>query len=74
MQSGQHRQSYPRNVNNKLGNEGVGPVSQTNISAMHTKAVTGLAIDSLNRTIVSCDLNGKVKVRFPSIPLISIRC
>ncbi len=69
MQSGQHRQSYPRKVNNKFTNEGAGPVRQSNISAKHTKAVTGLAIDSLNRTIVSCDLDGKVKVGFLQIAL-----
>jgi U3 small nucleolar RNA-associated protein 21 len=38
-------------------------VSKLNISpsTKHTKAVTGLMIDSLNRTVVSCGLDGKVK-------------
>lgn len=28
----------------------------------HTKAVTGLAVDSLNQTVISCGEDGKVKV------------
>ena len=29
----------------------------------HTSAVTGLGVDSLNRTVISCGLDGKFKVR-----------
>lgn len=29
----------------------------------HTKAVTGLMVDNLNTTVVSCGLDGKIKVR-----------
>ena len=32
----------------------------------HTSAVTGIEVDNLNRTVVSCSLDGKVKVRFPT--------
>ncbi|KAL4955068.1 Utp21 specific WD40 associated putative domain-containing protein [Aspergillus filifer] len=60
MQSGQHRQSYPspKAMNNLSLNNGF---TMPSVSLMHTKAVTGLAIDILNRTIVSCGLDGKVK-------------
>ncbi|CAG8248445.1 unnamed protein product [Penicillium salamii] len=59
MQSGQHRQSFPARL----------PASRSKINALatatgsskHTKAVTGLMVDSLNRTVVSCGLDGKVK-------------
>lgn len=56
MQSGQHRQSFPARLPKSR-------VSKLNISpsTKHTKAVTGLMIDSLNRTVVSCGLDGKVK-------------
>lgn len=30
----------------------------------HTSAVTGIEVDNLNRTVVSCSLDGKVKVCF----------
>lgn len=30
----------------------------------HTKAVTGIAVDNLNRTVISCGEDGKVKVRY----------
>ncbi|OGE54813.1 hypothetical protein PENARI_c005G10802 [Penicillium arizonense] len=56
MQSGQHRQSFPARLPKSR-------VSKLNISpsTKHTKAVTGLMVDSLNRTVVSCGLDGKVK-------------
>lgn len=58
LQSGLHRQSFPPR----------GPKSRTmktpsnNENARHTKSVTGLMIDNLNRTVISCGLDGKVKV------------
>ncbi|KAL4946913.1 hypothetical protein BDV06DRAFT_208519 [Aspergillus oleicola] len=60
MQSGQYRQSYPSyKATNNLGPNRI--FTTPSISSKHTKAVTGLAIDTLNRTIVSCGLDGKVK-------------
>ncbi|KAB8253847.1 Utp21 specific WD40 associated putative domain-containing protein [Aspergillus pseudonomiae] len=47
MQSGLYRQSFP---SRGRGN-----------GAKHSKAVTGVAIDGLNQTIISCGLDGKVK-------------
>ncbi|KAL4870158.1 hypothetical protein BDV12DRAFT_62187 [Aspergillus spectabilis] len=59
MQSGQFRQRYPsQKARNKFGGD---LTRQVDISTEHTKAVTGLAIDGLNRTLVSCGLDGKVK-------------
>lgn len=55
LQSGQRRQRFPpsSSKNNKFGK----------VSASgHTKAITGLAIDNLNRNVVSCGLDGKLKV------------
>ncbi|KAL4745078.1 hypothetical protein BDW72DRAFT_208513 [Aspergillus terricola var. indicus] len=60
MQSGQYRRSYPcQKTKYDLGSD----VRYSNKQAhtQHTKAVTGLAVDSLNRTVVSCGLDGKVK-------------
>ncbi|OQD66617.1 hypothetical protein PENPOL_c004G07655 [Penicillium polonicum] len=60
MQSGLHRQSFPARPQ---AGRGTKSNAQASISAAtkHTKAVTGLMIDSLNRTVVSCGLDGKVK-------------
>lgn len=61
LQSGLHRQSFPargpksRAMKMQLNNE----------NAKHTKSVTGLMIDNLNRTVISCGLDGKVKVSSP---------
>ncbi|KAL2801894.1 Utp21 specific WD40 associated putative domain-containing protein [Aspergillus granulosus] len=58
MQSGQHRQSLPSQktkINPNSNNEAL------QRSHKHTKAVTGLTLDALNRTAVSCGLDGKVK-------------
>ncbi|KAL4778750.1 Utp21 specific WD40 associated putative domain-containing protein [Aspergillus varians] len=62
MQSGQYRQGYPsQKAKNTLSSDSGFSTRQAGMSTMHTKAVTGLAIDGLNRTIVSCGLDGKVK-------------
>ncbi|KAL4811574.1 Utp21 specific WD40 associated putative domain-containing protein [Aspergillus unguis] len=62
MQSGQYRQSYPpEKPKNNYGNAHGLPKQPTGTITTHTKAVTGLAVDGLNRTIVSCGLDGKVK-------------
>lgn len=63
MQSGQYRQSYPsQKAKIRFRTDFDSTKQQENIPPMHTKAVTGLAIDGLNRTVVSCGLDGKVKV------------
>lgn len=58
LQSGQHRQSFP-----SRGPKSRAMKMQSNSeSTKHTKSVTGLMIDNLNRTVISCGLDGKVKV------------
>ncbi|KAE8411565.1 Utp21 specific WD40 associated putative domain-containing protein [Aspergillus pseudocaelatus] len=52
MQSGLYRQSFP--------SRGLKKASKGN-GAKHSKAVTGVAIDGLNQTVISCGLDGKVK-------------
>lgn len=64
MQSGLHRQSFPSRLSKPHGRKGQ---LGTNAACLdrdsrHTKAVTGLMIDNLNRTVISCGLDGKVKV------------
>ncbi|KAL4991564.1 Utp21 specific WD40 associated putative domain-containing protein [Aspergillus falconensis] len=62
MQSGQHRRSYPSQKSKyDLGSNPKYSNKQVHTSTRHTKAVTGLVVDSLNRTVVSCGLDGKVK-------------
>lgn len=55
LQSGQRRQQFPPSPSSKHKSRKVA------VSG-HTKAVTGLAIDILNRNVVSCGLDGKLKV------------
>ncbi|KAL3451339.1 Utp21 specific WD40 associated putative domain-containing protein [Aspergillus insuetus] len=58
MQSGQYRQSLPlQKTKIKPGRDS----EALQRGHKHTKAVTGLALDALNRTAVSCGLDGKVK-------------
>jgi U3 small nucleolar RNA-associated protein 21 len=59
MQSGLHRQSFPPRLP-KSRNPKIQPVDHS--VSKHTKAVTGLMVDNLNRTVISCGLDGKVKV------------
>lgn len=63
MQSGQHRQSFP--ARQPASRSKINALATATGSSKHTKAVTGLMVDSLNRTVVSCSLDGKVKVSFP---------
>lgn len=65
LQSGQHRQSLPARdlKSRRTGELGLASGSQEK-KIGHTKAVTGLVVDSLNRTAISCGLDGKVKVRY----------
>ncbi|KAJ5639868.1 uncharacterized protein N7484_007730 [Penicillium longicatenatum] len=66
LQSGQHRQSFPSRGSKSRamkmqGGSDSAFASSRPIDARHTKAVTGLMIDNLNRTVISCGLDGKVK-------------
>ncbi|KAJ5469430.1 hypothetical protein N7539_009048 [Penicillium diatomitis] len=58
MQSGQHRQSFPPPA--PKSRKARVPVADRSADK-HTKAVTGLMVDNLNRTVISCGLDGKVK-------------
>lgn len=68
LQSGIHRQRFPapRNARQvKLEQLGAIPESKRKVPyarERHSKEVTGLAVDSVNRTVVSCGLDGKLKV------------
>ena len=74
LQSGIHRQRYPAPLSpaqaRKLKLEQLGAVEVvldgkkkfSMAEEKHSKAVTGIAIDGVNRTIVSCGLDGKLKV------------
>ncbi|OJJ35746.1 hypothetical protein ASPWEDRAFT_40984 [Aspergillus wentii DTO 134E9] len=54
LQSGSHRQSFPARP--------LKPYDRRKTEeAKHTKAVTGLMVDGLNQTVISCGLDGKVK-------------
>lgn len=57
LQSGLRKKRFPPLPSSKA-NKSASAVA----SSGHTKAVTGLAIDSLNRNVVSCGLDGKLKV------------
>lgn len=74
LQSGHHRQRFPskltpaqarklkiQQLNSVDGALEDGPKRFYAGQGRHTKAVTGLIIDSLNKNIVSCSLDGKVK-------------
>lgn len=41
-------------------------------SSKHTKSVTGLMIDNLNRTVVSCGLDGKLKVSIGFLSVVPV--
>ncbi|KAL3454924.1 Utp21 specific WD40 associated putative domain-containing protein [Aspergillus heterothallicus] len=58
MQSGQHRQSLPSQKTKTRTN---GKIETGHPTDKHSKAVTGLTIDALNRMVVSCGLDGRVK-------------
>jgi U3 small nucleolar RNA-associated protein 21 len=77
FQSGIHRQRYPakltsaqaRKLQMRLANDITIPSHLEDNSRefslgrnKHTKAVTGIMIDGINRTVISCGLDGKVKV------------
>ncbi|KAF2398483.1 YVTN repeat-like/Quino protein amine dehydrogenase [Trichodelitschia bisporula] len=65
LQSGIHRQRFPPKLTQtqaKRLKAQQGELSGSPIkSGKHTAAVTGVQVDSLNRTVVSCGADGKVK-------------
>lgn len=84
LQSGIHRQRYPPRLTPqqarqlkidllRLEEEQEGSKNDKFYRGQgkHTAAVTGLAVDNLNQTIVSCDAAGRVKVGQSSV---RVRC
>lgn len=77
LQSGRHRQRFPSRLTpaqlRQLKMQQLKSLDEVNKlqtrpgktfspgTGRHTKAVTGLVVDSLNRTVISCSLDGKVK-------------
>lgn len=77
LQSGTHRQRFPSRLTPaqarqlkmqqlrqaddvvQLQNEGSQKFAAG--TGKHTKAVTGLVVDSMNKTVISCSLDGKIK-------------
>lgn len=72
LQSGMHRQRYPPKLTPsqakrrqlELANQAPDNGHKTWAKGLgrHTKAVTGIQVDNLNRTVVSTGLDGRVKV------------
>ncbi|PMD53973.1 Utp21-domain-containing protein [Hyaloscypha bicolor E] len=68
LQSGLHRQRYPskltpaqaRKLKIQQAEGGVAKTFQPGLGK-HKKAATGLIVDSLNKNVISCSLDGKVK-------------
>lgn len=70
MQSGLHRQSFPSRLSKSRGTKAqIKAAGLPATETRHTKAVTGLKVDNLNRTVISCGLDGKVKVGSQVHPL-----
>lgn len=71
MQSGLHRQSFPSRLSKSQDTKVRGSANAGSVAMeiRHTKAVTGLMVDNLNRTVISCGLDGKVKVGSQFHPL-----
>lgn len=76
LQSGLHRQRFPPRLTpqqaKRLATEQESRMQNGESEAQqhwargqgkHTKAVTGVEVDSLNSTVISCGLDGRVKVR-----------
>lgn len=76
LQSGIHRQRFPARISSKQAkmlevqqeeeDDLYGALGNTNKKfakgqGKHAKAVTGIVVDSLNRTIISCGADGKIK-------------
>ena len=62
MQSGAHRLRLPGRGTKRKSNLDKKSSLAFESNTKHTKSVTGLWIDGLNQTIISCSLDGKVKV------------
>ena len=77
LQSGMHRRRFPprltpaqaRKLKILQGNKSEAPAEHEGNpkapirgGSKHTKAVTGIMVDGLNRTTISCGLDGKIKV------------
>lgn len=62
MQSGLHRQSFPSKLSKSRNLKSKISTASREGEWKHTKEVTGLMINALNQTVVSCGLDGKVKV------------
>lgn len=66
LQSGMHRQSFPARIapfrKSQLERGIISSKQFATGEGKHIKAVTGIMVDALNRTVVSCSLDGKVKV------------
>lgn len=74
LQSGIHRRSFPARISAlqvkhrrlRKENQMLGAAQNGGSEVgdgKHMKEVTGLMVDGLNRNVVSCGLDGRVKVR-----------
>lgn len=71
LQSGIHRQRFPSTLTpgqakklrlaHAVGGNDRGHMRFSLGEGKHKKAVTGLVVDTLNRTVISCGLDGKIK-------------
>ena len=82
LQSGIHRQRYPPRLTPNQARQlkldllhaedaseltdGSGKKKFYRGQGKHTEAVTGVAVDNLNKTVFSCGADGRIKVRSPS--------
>lgn len=76
LQSGLHRQRFPapltptqakrlqaqQSLHGNAKNAAAAQHQWAKGLGKHSKAVTGLVVDNLNRTVISCSLDGTVKV------------
>ena len=74
LQSGHHRQHYPKKLTLDQAKRHAQQIGQQRVveqnskgkfaagAGKHVDAVTGITVDSLNRTVISCGLDGKLKV------------
>lgn len=73
LQSGMHRQRFPARLTpaqakrlqvhaRKEHDSNATTEKWAKGLGKHAKAVTGIAVDNLNRTVISCSLDGTVKV------------
>lgn len=68
LQSGLHQQTCPPTSPAAHGRRANPKNTSGSLATLksdrggHTRAVTGLVVDGLNRTVVSCGLDGRIKV------------